>query len=357
MTSKASSNVWQIYYRYLVLNCALIHFGNDAAAVPPVCVYGEIDLEDQIQQLKQWMSTTHPNGRTDDWWLASYLAVSNFNIEDTEAHISGYYNFKKRYPKALQEREWFVSFLEGTNRDPSEEEIESNGRIVEMLDNGIFIVLFNTPRDGDSIVIVRFDAVPEDRPYKDVITVLTMYWDSGFSLLSPFLEQSAIDWSKLVCQGQTVPFSSTTDKCKNSIGYGITKPNQGNITSILDQFEAGPQFFVDATKNSLHQFRAGVAAIFDTIGVPESRLDEFAETIISLLECFNVYPIHLNAFHVFNNNPGIPQKRLERAFHEPIQLNNTYSLNIQENLAKIYLHGGDFGILSKCGIPQKDLPR
>jgi len=320
-----------------------------------VCNYGLIDLVSQIKLMKDWTRTAVTNGRTDDWWLASYLAVSNFNIDATKAHIERYYNFKKNYPNIIQARKWFLSYLLNEDADLSEEATKSNQRVLELMDNGFILGLVNVPPDGDGITILRFSAVPDKMPYKDVTILLSMFWDIYFSFIAPKLVQSALDWSKLVCEGQTVPPSSTTNKCKDCSGDGITTPNQSNITfplalSINTTSQKASALF----QFDLRAYRAGVTGILDTNGIPSHRMHEFASVVPSVLfDCLSIYPFHLNQIHIFNDN----KRALEKAFEDVSQQSGNIHLEYtQTKMNKLYLHGGDYSILEKCGLPLNDLP-
>jgi len=342
---------------FLYFLLLVVTLENTLCAPPQQCVYGGgIDVNGQIQQLRNWMSTALPLGRTDAWWLASYLADADFDIEHAKAHIAAHYQFKKQYPQILQEREWFVEYLQQNDGGLSPEARKSNELLLELLDNGVLLTLFSTPDNGDSISILRLGVVPDDVSFFDIITLFTMYLDVSNSFLNPFLVQSALDWSRLVCQGHTIPFSSTSDNCKNLVGYGITQPNPNYVSSVLALFQQSEsEFLAEMTRKFLLQNRAGVTVIVDTNGVDASRLQEFSSAMGTIAEfLLSGYPIRLNTIHVFNNNPTVLHASLEGSI---IELETTFADEHEDPLAQVLLHGGDFSILEQCGIPQSSLPK
>jgi len=327
---------------------------NTVNSVPSDCVYGEIDVAAQINQIKTWMDRELPNGRRDDWWLSVYLQTSSFNVQQTEAHLQQYYEFKKGTRSVSNQRKWFIKFLEGDTEGLSDEANESNREISRLLDNGVLIPLLSTSPLTGAVLFIRLGAIGEDTPYSALVTILSMFWDWGLYIASSHFVEDVQAVTQSVCQGRTLPISTTTNGCNHLQSNRITKPNPNHVPSLLAKYFASvgtpefSQFFATA-------ILSGAVAVVDLAGVPLSRIPELLPLVPTLEKCLSIYPSFSLGIHVFT---GEGQEGVVQEFGNAIQdAVDAYSDSTTSQLIELSIHGGDYSVLYQCGIPQSVLPK
>jgi len=324
---------------------------------PPVCVYGQVDVQGRINQVKKWMETEIPNGRKDDWWIAIYLATSNFNIEDTESHLKSYYDFKKSYLSVTNQRNWFIKYIEeGGNDGMSEEDLarKSNEGIVQLLHDGVVLPLMATNAKNGIVVLVRLSQLGNGT-YKELITIFSFFWDLGLDIASPAIEGEVEELSKLVCQqGKTLPISATTPGCNHLQTNKTTQPNPNDVPSLLQSYFAELPSPLTIHKFAT-EFFSGSTVIVDLAGIPNSMIPDLVQLVPALVQCLLIYPLRLHGLHFFANKE---QQEIASALEFAIQDNSYLPLSVRSQIiSKVFIHNDDYSILDKCGIKQSELPK
>jgi len=324
---------------------------------PPVCVYGKVDVQGRINQVKKWMETEIPNGRKDDWWIAIYLATSNFNIEDTESHLKSYYDFKKSYLSVTNQRNWFIKYIEeGGNGDLSEEDLarKSNEGIVQLLHDGVLLPLMAANPENGIVVLVRLAQLGSES-YKELLTIFSFFWDLGLDIASSAIEGEVEELSKLVCQpGKTLPISATTSGCNHLQTNKTTQPNPNDVPSLL-QFYFTELLSPSTNTKFATAMLSGGTVIVDLAGIPSSMIPDLLQLVPALVQCLFIYPSFLHGVHIFANKE---QQEIASALEFEIQdTTSSLPLSVRSQISKVFIHNDDYSILDKCGIKQSELPK